>query len=67
LGLTGVKKDEAYCKVFNVAYPISDWNSFDTVFQCFAETSVSEIAGLSSPDGRILTDSLYKPLPKLWH
>ncbi len=66
MGLIGNDKVDAFNSVFNIQYPISNWSSFEDVFQGFATTLVSEISGLSKPDGTVLTPSLYQPLPNLW-
>ncbi|MBN1181689.1 MAG: hypothetical protein JXB49_05325 [Bacteroidales bacterium] len=66
MGLIGIDKINAYNSVFNNQFPIANWSSFEDVFQGFASTLVSEISGLSKPDGTILTPSLYRPLPNLW-
>ena len=66
MGLIGIDKITAYNSLFNNQFPIAKWSKFEEVFQGFASTLVSEISGLSKPDGTILTPSLYQPLPNLW-
>jgi len=65
-GIFGFSKADAYNKVFSVQFPIENYEDFDIVFNNFAEACVSEISGLSRPDGTVLTPSLYQPLPNLW-
>lgn len=66
LGLTGISKEISYRNVFNTMVVVSDWNSFDVVFQCFAQSAVMDIAGYKKHDGTTMVESLYKPLPNFW-
>jgi len=65
-GQLGLNKTDAVNRIFSVQYSIQDYKDFDMVFGSFAQNVVSEISGISKPDGTILTSSLYHPLPNFW-